>query len=265
MAGPGVETRDYRQDGCAPRGSVYFEGPDANAKLDQHVQAYGAPVHKDLPLPLGRMMPVTVRVRCPTATSPIDECRALDMSFRDLCVAGRGVPDYAAILDFVDCVVIRDLPALDSMDEDPARRLVILIDLCYDRKKLIMLSSEHTPKDVFASLRHKYDADRLAGSEALEREQDEEFGQIRSTAVGGSSGGLTPLVRAPGAGPEAHPEAGWVEWSATGLKKASMHDLTVHTDRQLHDRMLPLLRCQSRLQEMFVSGMTADEARGFKA
>ena len=32
-------------------------------------------------------------------------------------------------------------------------------------------------------------------------------------------------------------------------KDASMFDLTCHTSTQRHDRLLPLLRCESRLEE----------------
>jgi len=267
---------DYRQDGAAPRGSRFFHGPASSAALRQAVAEYGESERTELALPLGRRMACTVR--------PLHG-RCLDESFASLCVVGRGVPDYTACLDHVDCVVIRDVPALDAMDEDPARRLVILIDLCYDRKKKVLLSSAHAPEDVFAALREKYSADKTAGSEAVDlplqpdrggvpvptparsgsgsiddpssaRSIDEccvplyAAGTIRSAKVGGASGPLTPLVRALGSGCTAHPENGWVEWSATGLKQASMFDLTVNTDRQLHDRLLPLLRCQSRLKEM---------------
>jgi len=57
-------------------------------------------------------------------------------------------------------------------------------------------------------------------------------------------------------------EHGWVEWSATGLKDASMFDLTCNTKQQQHDRLLPLLRCESRLEEMsYLHGQTPTPAR----
>ena len=49
---------------------------------------------------------------------------------------------------------------------------------------------------------------------------------------------------------------GWVEWSATGLKGASLYDLTGHTSEQQRDRLLPLLRCKSRLIELHKSALS---------
>ena len=43
---------------------------------------------------------------------------------------------------------------------------------------------------------------------------------------------------------------GWVEWSATGLKGASLYDLTGFLPEQQKDRLLPLLRCKSRMIEL---------------
>lgn len=43
----------------------------------------------------------------------------------------------------------------------------------------------------------------------------------------------------------------WVEWSATGLKDASLFDLSPsNTDSQVNDKLLPFRRCASRLRQM---------------
>jgi len=43
----------------------------------------------------------------------------------------------------------------------------------------------------------------------------------------------------------------WVEWSATGLKDASLFDLSpVGSDAQIRDKLLPFKRCASRLYQM---------------
>jgi len=46
-------------------------------------------------------------------------------------------------------------------------------------------------------------------------------------------------------------DSDWVEWSATGLKDASLFDLSpVNTDTQVTDKLLPFRRCASRLHQM---------------
>jgi len=48
-------------------------------------------------------------------------------------------------------------------------------------------------------------------------------------------------------------DSDWVEWSATGLKDASLFDLSpVGTSTQVTDKLLPFRRCASRLQQMQV-------------
>merc|ERR1712232_343802 len=46
-------------------------------------------------------------------------------------------------------------------------------------------------------------------------------------------------------------DSDWVEWSATGLKDASLFDLSpTQTHTQVNDKLLPFRRCASRLHQM---------------
>jgi cell division protein ZapE len=296
MAGAGETSEDYRSLGAAkaPKGSGYFAGADSEACLNRYLSECSMDVveTRTLSLPLGRSLVVNSRSR--------DGFSAADLAFDEACGRPVGVPEYLAIAEQFDCLLLRSVPEFEEGDEDAARRFVILVDICYDRKKSMLISSDFAPENVFQRLKEKYGHDVLAGSEAMGMDGEDDLGStIRVPTFGGGSGKHVSQFRAPGAlsytpsgryesragsreyaaaadsntiltaGPgrpqdkigvedpsvvmagTVEESTEWVEWSATGLKDASMFDLTGNQNAaQQKDRLLPLLRCESRLKEM---------------
>jgi len=216
----------------------------------------------DVPVPMGRTLP------CRRAW--LQGVRVAEFSYQELCEANVGTYDYVAVCEAFDAVALTGVPRFGEADEDAARRFASLVDVLYDRHKRLLCTIDAPPKEVFAAIRSQYsgglDDDLIAASKSKSA--------IRMPTHGGSSGRHVAAFRLPkaqlqysesggyGVDPDAAAEGGpggqgqqeeeetWVEWSATGLKDASMFDLTCHTSTQRHDRLLPLLRCESRLEEM---------------
>lgn len=206
----------------------------------------------EITVPMGRVL------RCRRAWK--GAIRVAEFSYEELCVSAVGAHDYIALCDNFDAVVITGVPCFSKGDENAARRFASLVDVLYDRQKRLLCTIDSPPKELFAAIREQY-----SGGE----DDDGAGAAVRMPKHGGSSGKHVAQFRLPqqvqysesggyGTNPATKPlsvEDGWVEWSATGLKDASMFDLTCSTKQQLHDRLLPLLRCESRLEEMsYVNG-----------
>jgi len=192
--------------------------------------------------------------------------RAAEFSYEELCVRPVGTHDYIALCENFDVIVLTGVPRFSSTDENSARRFAGLVDVLYDRHLRLLCTIDAAPRELFAAIREQY-------SGGDEDDQADLRASVRMPTHGGSSGKHVAQFRLPqsvkytesgryrvtsdgeastevkSAAPK-EVDGGWVEWSATGLLDASMFDLTCHTKAQQHDRLLPLLRCESRLEEM---------------
>lgn len=251
----------------------YFfpSGSEADAKLASSISRVrgedAAPERIEVPVMMGRSM------QCRAAW--LHGVRIGKFSFDELCGHPVGAPDFLGLCNYFDALAITDIPLFTESCEDEARRFVTLVDLLYDKGKGLLCTAEAAPENIFDGLKSKYQMDETAGSEAGQGHSllDDEVasdapGTIRVPTWGGSSGRIVTAYRDPNAigaragdkdaleslGGESPEQgaAGWVEWSATGLKGATMWDLTGKTNKQKHDRLLPLLRCTSRIREMSV-------------
>lgn len=230
-------------------------GPETDRRLLERLESIlgssSGPQFERIAVPMGRELPCSRVWRG-------NGLAAADFSFEELCVAAVGTHDYIALCEAFDVIVVRRVPRFASSDENAARRFASLVDVMYDRQKRLLCSIDAPPGELFASIREQY-------SGGVDDEQG--ASQVRMPSHGGSSGKHVAQFRLPQSvkytetggystdGSEATKverdlDQGWVEWSATGLKDASMFDLTCHTKVQQHDRLLPLLRCESRLEEM---------------
>jgi len=215
---------------------------------------------------------VTFGRTLPCRRAWLDGIRAAEFSYEELCVANVGTADYVPVSEAFDVISLTGVPRFREADEDAARRFASLVDVLYDRHVRLLCTIDAPPKEVFAAIRAQYDGgiddDLIAASRAKSA--------IKMPKEGGSSGrhvsafrlpkaqlqysdsggyGIAAAdggaeIKRPAVEAEEEEEDTWVEWSATGLKDASMFDLTCHTSTQRHDRLLPLLRCESRLEEM---------------
>lgn len=248
-------------------------GPEAERRLEAvltTVLAQGAalpePRAGELAVPMGR----TLWCRRMWTSGAV---RAAEFSYEELCVRPVGTHDYIALCESFDVVVLTGVPRFGSAEENAARRFASLVDVLYDRHKRLLCTIEAPPRELFAAIREQYSGGA---------EEDGGGAAVRMPTHGGSSGKHVSQFRVPQAvSYTAHgryevtsqegepvaergedPDGGWVEWSATGLKDASMFDLTCHTKAQQHDRLLPLIRCESRLEEMsYLHGQEGPLAR----
>jgi len=236
-------------------------GQEADERLAEAIVAVRGnsepPVAMDVPGPYGRVLPC--RRAWPNGV------RTAEFSYEELCARAIGASDYVALSESFDVLVITNVPRFTETDEDAARRFATLVDVLYDRHKKLLCSVDAPPREIFAAIHAQYsgglDDDLIAATRAENA--------ISVPKHGGSSGKHVSAFRLPQnllysesggyktatSGSEGSPtpvpiDDGWVEWSATGLKDASMFDLTCNTKTQQHDRLLPLLRCESRLEEM---------------
>lgn len=269
---PGEDFRETKsRERAAAQGDRAFFwplGPEAEAQLIDLVTrirgCFEEPVSTDIAVPMGRVL------RCRRAW--LGGTRVAEFSFEELCVAAVGTSDYMALCDGFDVVAVTGVPRFRETDEDSARRFAHFVDILYDKQKRLLCTVDAPPREIFAAIRAQY-------SNGIEDQAlPEEKSAICVPTHGGSSGRHVSAFRLPNAGALQYSESGgysiadgsegeaqlsaqqpppeerWVEWSATGLKDASMFDLTCHTKTQQHDRMLPLIRCESRLAELAWGG-----------
>mmetsp|Transcript_75566 Transcript_75566/g.179548 ORF Transcript_75566/g.179548 Transcript_75566/m.179548 type:complete len:492 (+) Transcript_75566:82-1557(+) len=237
-------------------------GAEAEDKLTMALQAQVGPLARepaaeDVQVPMGRTIHCRRVWRGGLAT-------AAEFSYEELCVAAVGTYDYIALCQSFDIIVVRGVPRFHSTDENAARRFASMVDVLYDRSKRLLCTTDAPPKELFAAIRAQYidglDDDRGAsvrmpshgGSSGKHVAQFRLPQRVQYTESGGYSAARSDGNGLPDGAAVTQPDVdgGWVEWSATGLKDASMWDLTCHTKGQQHDRLLPLLRCESRLEEM---------------
>ncbi len=70
-------------------------------------------------------------------------------SFEYLCKANLSTIDYYQIANVCDWIIIIDLPKLNSKDRNMAKRFQMLIDILYDKKIGLTLSSNIKPEDIY--------------------------------------------------------------------------------------------------------------------
>lgn len=135
---------------------------------------------------------------------------------------------YLAIARDLDVIMLSNIPVLK--DRDDLRRLTLLIDVLYEKKKILIccVDTVTTFHDVFG-----FDIENEA-----DHVDDQDCMQASSSSLmvldeGGSSGRLTTMVSKD------------LEWSATGRAGASLVDLTSGRFSEV-----AFSRCKSRLQEM---------------
>lgn len=73
--------------------------------------------------------------------------------FNAICDGPRGAADYIEIARLFQTVVISDIPVMDEMMDDKARRFMTLIDEFYDRNVKLMASAAAKPSDLYTGKR----------------------------------------------------------------------------------------------------------------
>ncbi|MBX3579167.1 MAG: AFG1 family ATPase [Rhizobiaceae bacterium] len=134
--------KDYRMEKLA-RLPVYITpaGAAADARMDE---TWDAMTRGSVPKPAeiemkGRVIPV------PRAAG-----RAARFSFADLCEAPLAARDYLAIVERFDTIFVDRIPLLVPELRNPTKRLILLVDVLYDKRVRLVASAATPPQQLYA-------------------------------------------------------------------------------------------------------------------
>jgi cell division protein ZapE len=115
-------------------------GPQAQAQMDE-TWAVATEGHRAKPSHLevkGRTIPV------PQAAG-----EAARFSFADLCSQPLAARDYLAIVERYSTIFIDGIPILDAVQRNEAKRLILLVDVLYDRHATLVATAAAEPDHLF--------------------------------------------------------------------------------------------------------------------
>ena len=157
--------RDYRLRQLTQAGT-YLPSADSNtvarlralfAELSDHEDASDGNVEiEGRPIPVVRQSEVAVW-----------------FDFGALCGGPRSQEDYIEIARNYQSVVVSDVPVMDSLREDEARRFIALIDELYDRCVKLVVSAAAPPAQLYRGERLRLEFQRTASR--LTEMQSEEY------------------------------------------------------------------------------------------
>jgi predicted ATPase len=72
-----------------------------------------------------------------------------EFTFAELCDDARAGPDYQAICDRFNCVILRKIPVLDMKRRDRMRRFILLIDILYYNHIDVYIEADVPVEEIF--------------------------------------------------------------------------------------------------------------------
>ncbi|MBS9722284.1 AFG1 family ATPase [Tianweitania sp. BSSL-BM11] len=134
-------TQDHRM-AKLDRLPVYLAplGPDAEAQMDE---AWAIATEGQRPAP------ATVDVKGRKIAVPQAAGGAARFQFADLCSQPLAARDYLAIVERFPTIFIDGIPILDAAQRNEAKRLILLVDVLYDRHATLVASAAAEPDDLF--------------------------------------------------------------------------------------------------------------------
>ena len=84
----------------------------------------------------------------------------LEIDFNEICGRNFGHKDYEIITNKINFIFIRNLPTLKKSINDKIRRFMILIDLIYEKKKILSLSMMNPLNEIFPVDKNNIDFNR---------------------------------------------------------------------------------------------------------
>lgn len=182
---------DYRMRATTERDEVYFtDGAafDAAMLVASHGQPFEA---KTIPVMMGRALQVAA------ALSPDKTGKTIVHStFADLCQRNLGAADYHALCATASSIYLSGLAQFQATELDYVRRFITLIDLAYETRTRVVCLGDVTLSELFATVVPEVQPQLLAS--------------LTVRKEGGSSSSMMSTF------------IGEAEWSATGLKTASL-------------------------------------------
>lgn len=98
---------------------------------------------------------------------------AVWFEFQALCGGPRSQEDYIEIARNYQAVVLANVPVMDALQEDEARRFIALIDELYDRRVKLVISAAAPPPQLYRGERLRAEFQRTASR--LAEMQSEEY------------------------------------------------------------------------------------------
>jgi cell division protein ZapE len=93
-------------------------------------------------------------------------------NFMALCSGPRSQDDYIEIARDYQSVIVSDVPVLDTLHEDEARRFIALVDELYDRNVNLIVSAAAPPTELYRGDRVAFQFERAA-SRLIEMQSEE--------------------------------------------------------------------------------------------
>jgi cell division protein ZapE len=93
-------------------------------------------------------------------------------SFAELCETTRSQNDYLELARFFNTLILTDIRQMDGLDDDVARRFVLLIDVLYDHHVKLICSAAVSPDQLYLGKRLSFEFERTA-SRLIEMQSQE--------------------------------------------------------------------------------------------
>ncbi|MBI1327476.1 MAG: cell division protein ZapE [Alphaproteobacteria bacterium] len=95
------------------------------------------------------------RLEIPATVGPIARC-----SFHDLCEKPLGAEDYITLASQFQVLFLENIPQLGEAKRNEAKRLMLLVDVLYEHRRLIIATADAPPEKIYAGHDHSFEFDR---------------------------------------------------------------------------------------------------------
>lgn len=139
------------------------------------------PVDKDKTLTIwGRELTIPVAAWGDTPASS-----SARFTFRQLCVNPLSAADYIALTQRFGAIVLTDVPEMDLMQRDLARRFITFIDACYEQSTRLVMSSQVQPARIFLPSSSMSNVDHLDQQPVFIKGDDRSAQQMAADEIKG--------------------------------------------------------------------------------
>jgi cell division protein ZapE len=82
------------------------------------------------------------------------------LEYTDTCGGARGAPDYLALAEAAQVVFINHIPKFTEDMSNEVKRLMMLIDILYERHIRVVISADALPQQLYPQGRHSFEFER---------------------------------------------------------------------------------------------------------
>jgi cell division protein ZapE len=183
------ELADHAGDNGDVRDTIGKTSPPANAPANADGAPTGPGQSPPADLPTGGPRTVNQSGRPWPNQRAVDPARSIEIEgrripvirersgvvwfdFMALCSGPRSQEDYIEIARDYQSVIVSDVPVLDSLHDDEARRFIALVDEMYDRNVNLIVSAAAPPVELYRGDRVAFQFERTA-SRLIEMQSEE--------------------------------------------------------------------------------------------